>query len=313
MTVLDIIFCGSGSFGTPTLTALVDAGHRVVNVITQPDKPAGRGNKLTPTPIALQAESLGLTTQRTNSIDSLLLPPADVMVVIAFGQKIGPAAVNHARLGAVNLHASRLPKYRGAAPIHWAIINGDASTGNSIIRLADRMDAGAILNQTQIFIGDTDTTGDLHDKLASDGTALMLYTLKHLADGSVVETQQDESSATAAPKLSRESAAIDFESQASVVARRINGLSPWPGCRVQLVGSDGLPQLRLTLLRARPVQGIAQLPPGTIDERGYIVTGGGGAVQLIDVQPDGKRSMPFDAFRLGYRWLSGQTVASANA
>lgn len=308
MPSLDIIFIGSGGFGSPTLSALVSAGHRVVQILTQPDKPAGRGKKLTPTPIALLAEQLGQSAIRTDNINALSLPPADVMVVIAFGQKIAPLAVNHARLGAVNLHASLLPKYRGAAPIHWAIINGDEVTGNSIIRLADKMDAGAVLAQSQMPIGPTDTTADLHDRLANDGSALMLRTLNQLADGTAIETAQDPANVTIAPKLSRESAVLDFTMPAAMVARRINGLSPWPGCRVRTIYADGSAGGSLTLLRARAVAGHTSLAPGILDEQGNIATGDG-SIALFEVQPDNKRRMPFDDFRRGNRWDAGTTLS----
>src|SRR5262245_36885982 len=145
MTPLRIIFAGSGEFGLPTLRALRDAGHEIVRVLTQPDRPAGRGRTVTPTPIAQAATEMGLDVIRTPDINDESLPPADVMVVIAFGQKIADDQVRHPRLGSVNLHASRLPRYRGAAPINWAILGGEATTGNSVIRLAQRMDAGAVL------------------------------------------------------------------------------------------------------------------------------------------------------------------------
>src|SRR5206468_3864198 len=138
------------------------------------------------------------------------LPAADVMVVIAFGQKIGPKAVNHPRLGSINLHASVLPRLRGAAPINWAILRGDAYAGNSIIRLAPRMDAGAILAQSRLEIGELETAGELHDRLAEDGAGLVIRTLEELANGVAAEREQDESLATIAPKLSREAARLDF-------------------------------------------------------------------------------------------------------
>src|SRR4051812_10773947 len=149
-----IIFAGSGEFGAPTLRALIDAGHDVVQVITQPDRPAGRGRALTPTPIAELASSRNLPLLKTPDINQEALPSADVMIVIAFGQKIGESIVQHPRLGSMNLHASLLPNYRGAAPINWAIIRGESSTGNSVIRLAPRMDAGAILGQSSTKIGE---------------------------------------------------------------------------------------------------------------------------------------------------------------
>src|SRR3954470_20693861 len=154
---LKLIFAGAGEFGLPTLRALLDAGHEIVQVVSQPDRPAGRGRKLTPTPIAQFALERGLPLLRTANINAEPLPAADVMVVIAFGQKIAENVVHHARLGSLNLHASRLPKFRGAAPINAAILAGETVTGNSVIRLAQKMDAGAILGQSMLEIGELET------------------------------------------------------------------------------------------------------------------------------------------------------------
>src|SRR5687768_14475637 len=232
MSPLKLIFAGSGEFGLPTLRALLDAGHEIVQVISQPDRPAGRGRVLTPTPIASFAAAANLPVLKTSNINAETLPPADAMVVIAFGQKIGEAAVHHPRLGSVNLHASILPKYRGAAPINWAIIRGERVAGNSVIRLAPKMDAGAVLDQSSLDIGELETAGELHDRLAADGAPLVLKVLSQLADGTAVETPQDESLATIAPKLSRESAKLDFSRPAADIANQIRGMYPWPGCRV---------------------------------------------------------------------------------
>jgi methionyl-tRNA formyltransferase len=208
----------------------------------------------------------------------------------------------------VNLHASILPKYRGAAPIHWAILRGETVTGNSIIRLANRMDAGAILGQSQVTIGEVETTGELHDRLAEDGAPLMLRVLTELAEGRATETPQDESKATLAPKLSRETARIDWSQPAEVVARQIRGLSPWPGCRVRLRQATGEEVARLTLLRARAVDVPGSARPGQIDANALVTTGAGGAVEILDVQPEGKRPMTLAEFRNGRPWAAGMSI-----
>jgi len=304
MQKLKVIFAGAGEFGRPTLAAVADAGHHLVQVVSQPDRPAGRGRKLTPTPIAQFALDRGLPLITTDNINALSLPAADVMVVIAFGQKISPAVVNHARLGSVNLHSSRLPRFRGAAPINWAILAGDKITGNSIIRLAEKMDAGAILAQSELTIGESETAGELHDRLSQDGVPLMLNTLQALADGTAIETPQDHSLATMAPKLSRESAVIDWTQTPFQIARKINGLSPWPGCRVRLVNPDGAEIAKLTLLRAKPLNasrpGSGRIVSQTVD----------GQVEILDVQPEGKRPMTLAAYRNGYPWGDGYRLES---
>jgi methionyl-tRNA formyltransferase len=305
MTPLRIIFAGAGEFGIPTLKALRIAGHEIVSVITQPDRPAGRGRSLTPTPIAAAALAEGLDVLRTADINKETLPSADAMVVIAFGQKIAELQVHHARLGSINLHSSRLPRHRGAAPINWAILSGDTTTGNSVIRLAPRMDAGAILGQTELVIGKLETAGELHDRLSLDGAPLVLRVLEDLATGHAIETSQDESQATVASKLSRELAVIDWTRPAAEVAQRIRGLSPWPGCRVSVRDAEGTTVSTLRLIRACPAESEgSRWKPGEIMANGFVQTGEGG-VEIVEVQPDGRKSMPLADFRRGHRWEPG--------
>jgi methionyl-tRNA formyltransferase len=329
---LTILFAGSGEFGVPTLRAIVAAGHRVPLVVTQPDKPAGRGAKLTPTPVAVAAETLGLPVLKTAAINKESLPAADLLVVIAFGQKIGPHVIAAPRLGAVNLHASRLPRYRGAAPINWAILAGETVAGNSVIRLADKMDAGAVLAMSAVPIGELETAGELHDRLSEDGVGLTLGVVADLAAGRAVETEQDHAAATLAPKLSRESAKLDFAKPAVEVARQIRGLSPWPGCRVRVLSAAGEPVDAIRLVRARAVAGTAGMvaagttsldaaaeassrpaattapPPGTILPDGTVAAGDFGAVEMVEVQPDGKRPMKLADYRRGHEWAAGMRL-----
>lgn len=302
MSNLKLIFAGSGEFGLPTLRALKDAGHEIVQVYSQPDRPSGRGRKLTPTPISQFALEQGLAITRTGNINAEPLPQADLLIVIAFGQKIADAVVHHCRLGSVNLHASILPKYRGAAPINAAIMAGETLAGNSIIRLAQKMDAGDVLAQSKIEIGELETAGELHDRLALDGAPLMLKTINQLADGTAVETPQDHSQATLAPKLSRETTRIDWNLSANQIARTLRGLYPWPACRFRLLDSSGAEINRLTLFRTRPAPSSSSAgTPGTISSDFSIHTGHG-SLSVIELQPEGKRPMPLDAFRNGHRW-----------
>ncbi|HET6250281.1 MAG TPA: methionyl-tRNA formyltransferase [Tepidisphaeraceae bacterium] len=302
---MKIIFTGSGKFGAPTLRALIGSGHDIVQVVSQPDRPAGRGRGLTPTPISQIALDAKLPLLRTDNINDQVLGPADVMVVIAFGQKVAEAVVNHPRLGSINLHASRLPKYRGAAPINWAIIDGEPVTGNSVIRLAQKMDAGAILGQSEIAIGATETAGELHDRLAVDGVALTLKVLADLESGTVIETPQDHAKATVAPKLSRASAKLDFTQTAAELSRRIRGLYPWPGCRVKMVDAAGgeITKLRLVRAVAGPTEG-PRWETGEIMIDGKIQTGDGG-VEILELQPDGRNVMSMQDYRRGHKWPPG--------
>ena len=300
---LKIIFAGSGEFGLPTLRALVDAGHDIVQVFSQPDRPAGRGRTVTPTPISALANSFNLPLVKTANINTEPLPPADVMVVIAFGQKIAPHVVDHPRLGSVNLHASILPKYRGAAPINWAIIRGESVTGNSVIRLAAKMDAGAILGQSSIEIGQLETAGEVHDRLSADGAPLVLRVLNDLAAGRATETRQDESQATLAPKMSRESSKIDWTRPAREIANQIRGMYPWPGCRVRLIDRDRKETARITLVRARATSS---------DPAGDAITSDRhiGPLEILELQPEGRRPMSLDAFRNGHRFEAGMRIES---
>jgi methionyl-tRNA formyltransferase len=292
----------------PTLAALLAAGHRVLQVYSQPDRPAGRGRQLSPTPVARFAIDHNLPLTRTANLNAEPLLPADVLVVIAFGQKISRPIADAPRFGSINLHASRLPSYRGAAPINWAILNGDSVTGNSIIRLADRMDAGHVLAQSQLAIGDSDTAGDLHDRLAADGPPLMLQVLHDLALARATELAQDESLATTAPKLSRQSATIDWTHSARQVARRINGLSPWPGCRVKLLNAQDHQINTLTLLRAIPTPSQPSAP-GRLLPDGTIATGDG-VVTILQVQPANRTPMSLPDYRRGNPWEPGMRIES---
>ena len=310
MNTLPLIFAGSGEFGLPTLKHLIASErYDVVHVFTQPDRPSGRGLKLTPTAIARLALEQNLPLTRTANINNQTLPPADVMVVIAFGQKVAPHVVDHPRLGSINLHASLLPKYRGAAPINWAIISGETVTGNSVIRLANRMDAGAVLGQSRLEIGEVETAGEVHDRLARHGAELVPRVLDQLAAGTAVETPQDESLATLAPKLSRAHATIDWTRPGAAVANQVRGTYPWPACHVRLL-DGGREVARATLVRARVASAPTQsVQPGVILTSGA-VGAGDGAVEIVELQPEGKRPMPLAAYRHGHRWEAGMRLES---
>ncbi|HEX3357490.1 MAG TPA: methionyl-tRNA formyltransferase [Tepidisphaeraceae bacterium] len=304
---LKIIFAGSGEFGLPTLRALRAANHEILQIFTQPDRPAGRGRKLTPTPIGQYALNEKLPLIPTQNINAEKLPAADVMVVIAFGQKIADPVVHHPKFGSINLHASLLPKYRGAAPINAAILAGETIAGNSIIRLAKKMDAGEILAQSKLEIGELETAGELHDRLAIDGAPLMLSVLDSLAASVAKEQPQNESLATLAPKMSRDTTRLDWNLPAKELAQKIRGLYPWPGCRVRLL--DGQTELaRITLVRARAIQSSSQ-NPGSIDSNLAIATQTG-SLEIIELQPEGKRPMPLAAYRNGHRWEPGLRIES---
>jgi methionyl-tRNA formyltransferase len=308
---LRILFAGSGAFGVPTLERLVARGANLVRVYTQPDKPAGRGHVLTPTPVGAWSLAHGVDLVRTDDINREPLPQADLLVVIAFGQKLAPQVVDHARLGAINLHASRLPKYRGAAPINWAVINGDATTGNSVIRLAQKMDAGAVLAMSELPIGELDTAGEIHDRLSLDGADLAERVGQQLADGSARPIEQDHTLASKAPKLSRESATIDWAHDARAIANQIRGMHPWPGCRVRIVDATGTPVDRVTLVRARASSEAIAAEPGTIDPMRGLTACGSSALDIVEIHPDGKRPLLFRDYLRGRRVQTGLRFETA--
>jgi methionyl-tRNA formyltransferase len=305
---LRILFAGSGEFGVPSLARLIDHGAAVARVYTQPDKPAGRGHKLTPTPVGQFALSRGLDLVRTDDINAEPLPPADLMVVIAFGQKLAPHVVDHARLGAINLHASRLPAYRGAAPINWAVIRGESETGNSVIRLAQRMDAGAVLAMSRLGIGPLETAGEVHDRLSLDGANLVERVALELMQGSARPIEQDHTHATKAPKLSRDASRIDWNQPGWVIAHQIRGMYPWPGCRVKLL--DGTTEIdRVTLVRARQGPGEWPTENGTIRPDG-LIEATAASVEIVELQPEGKKPMTLIDYRNGHRWDAGMRIQS---
>lgn len=303
---MKLAFAGAGAFGVPTLHRLVASGAEIVRVYTQPDKPAGRGKKLTPTPIAEAAEKLGLTVVRTADLNAEELPDVDALVVIAFGQKIAAHITEKPKFGAINLHASLLPKYRGAAPIHAALLAGETVVGNSIIRLAEKMDAGAVLGTNELAVHPTETTGELHDRLAESGAPLIERVLEELRAGDAIEVPQDHRHATLARKLNRETTRIDFGRPAARIADQIRGLYPWPGCRVRLL--DGNAEIaKLTLVRAKVATSLGT--PGTVLADGTVACGDG-SLDILELQPEGKRPMTLAAFRNGRPWTAGLRLES---
>ena len=314
---LNIVFFGSGAFGLPTLRALHDH-HNLLAVVSQPDRPAGRGKTLTPTPISAWAQEHLRTTQLVrpdnvntpHMVDELQRLPVgpDAMrqgafVVIAFGQKIGPELLEHRF--AINLHASLLPRWRGAAPINHAILAGDTDTGNSVITLAQRMDAGLILGQSRRTIERgswPDTAGELHDALANDGPDLVLHVLNQFATDDLRAIKQDESLVTKAGKLHRALGQLDLAQPAARIANAINGLSPWPGVTAR-IGPHTLRLLRVA------VEGAGDpLPPGAEPTLGAILDhasgtircGNGSSMRLLEVQPAGRKAMTWRDFANGF-------------
>ena len=309
---MNIIFLGSGAFGIPSLNALALSHHKILHILSQPDRPAGRGKHLTPTPVSQWALDRNIPLTRTDNANApeilqLLrdLKP-DALVVIAFGQKLSNdlLAIAHEWGGhiPINLHSSLLPKYRGAAPINWAVINNDPTAGVCVIEVTPTMDAGDILASASTPIGPAETAGELHDRLADLGSPLLPKVLDDLANNTVTRTIQDKSQITKAPKLSRETAWIDFTQPAPLVSARIRGLSPWPGVKVEISDTHGSKKVTATLLKCRATPDTHSHPPtdcGLLRPDRTIACGTG-SIEILSLQPENKKPMDLHSFANGF-------------
>jgi methionyl-tRNA formyltransferase len=302
-----IVFLGTSDFGAPALRALVAAGHTLVAAISQPDRPAGRGRKLRPTPIHALADELRIRHLQTDDVNTLNLADAlggaEIGVVAAFGQKISNAILDALPRGCVNIHGSLLPRYRGAAPFQRAIINGDEVTGVTTFQLDEDWDAGPIWGQRELRIGETETASELHDRLARLGAELIVDTLAEIHCDDREPEAQDASQATWAPRLSRQDSQIDWSQPAFNIVRRINGLWSWPGATCMFPTSNGRTE-RLQLARAQVAETTGE--PTTAFPAGAFlpdqtVQAAHGRVRLLEVKPAGGKLMPFEAFARGRR------------
>jgi methionyl-tRNA formyltransferase len=309
---MNIVYLGSGPFGIECLNALNGSSHSLQLVVTQPPNPAGRGRKPSPTPVAIWSNANSIPfieTDNTNApamIEKIAGYKSDLIVVIAFGQKIGNELINLPSKSAINVHASLLPKYRGAAPINWAIINGETETGISIITLAQKMDTGCILGQSKTNIAPDETAGSLHDKLAKIAAPLLLKTIDQIADGSVVHTEQDHTKATLAPKLKKSDGFIDFNESAGSLEKKIRGFWPWPGASAEYLSNKSGKSVRVTIASAKVVETMSTtgLSAGTLDEN-LNVTCGNDALKIMQIKPAGSPLMDFKDFINGRQTQPG--------
>lgn len=298
---LNIVFMGTPGFAVPTLEALHGSPHRVVQVVTQPDRPRGRGRKPTPPPVKAAALEMGLpvvqpeTMRDSGFLQAVRALAPDLLVVVAFGQILKPALLEIPRLGAVNIHASLLPKYRGPAPIQWAVINGERETGVTTMFMDAGLDTGDMLLTRREPISQEDTAGSLHDRLAVSGAALLLETLDRLERLEPVPQKNDESSY--APLLAKADGHIAWERPAEAIDWRIRGVSPWPGA------FTFINERRVKLLKALPLAEPANAPPGTV-EPGFPdelrVATGDGVLSLLELQGESGRRLPVADFLRGF-------------
>jgi methionyl-tRNA formyltransferase len=313
---MKLVFCGTPSFAVPTLKLALRAGYEVPLVVTQPDRPVGREQRLTASAIKTAAMEAGIRILqpekiKTNADLRLELEgiQPDAVLVVAYGRIIPPWMLGLPRLGCLNLHASLLPKYRGAAPIQWAVANGEPATGATTMQLDEGLDTGDILLQREMAIAPSMTASDLFPLLSEMGADLMMETLRQLDAGAITPRKQDESKASAAPILTREDGRMDFALPAMTLYNRWRGFQPWPGAWTTLHGK----KLAVHRLLPTEVRGARMRPPGELlIEQGTIFAacGDGSWLELVEVQPEGKRRMTAGDFLRGHPLETGARLAS---
>lgn len=307
-----ILFWGTPDFGLPSLEALRTAGHDLVGVVTNPDRPAGRGRKLRASPVKRWAERAGVSvlqpeTPRGDEFEAAVrrLDP-ELSVVAAYGRILRDEILALPPLGSINVHASLLPHLRGAAPVNWAIIRGDEESGVTFMRMVRELDAGPMLARASVPIGPQTTAGELYERLSRLGGETLVPVVEDLARGAAVETPQDEALATYAPKLDRDTARLDWSLPAAEVGRWMRGCDPWPGAWSRL------DELTIQCFRpsVEPLDDEAE--PGTVLEAdprdGLLVAAGSGAVRVGEVRPAGSRRMEAAAWIRGHGRLDGERL-----
>ncbi len=306
---MKVLFYGTPAFAVPTLDALIGS-HQVVAVVTQPDRPAGRGQHVTPSPVKARATEASLPILQPRRLrDPEWLEPiraleADVAVVVAYGQILPRDILRAPARGSINVHASLLPRYRGAAPIGWAVIRGETETGITTFQMDEGMDTGAILLQAAIPIGPGETAGELSERLALLGRRTLVETLDRL--DALVPTPQLAEAATVAPRLKKSDGEIDWSEPARVLVNRVHGCNPWPGATTLV------PTGRLTIWRARiGASHGAPAPPGTLvgSPSGLLVAAGDGTVEPVDVQLQSRRAVSWPEYLRGARLGAGDRLA----
>lgn len=317
---MKIIFAGTPEFAVPALAALIDAGHEIVMVLTQPDRPAGRGMKLKASPVKVLAEQHGLHVFQPESLKPADVQfhikevNADVMIVAAYGLIIPTVVLHMPKLGCYNIHASLLPRWRGAAPIHRSILVGDAETGVTIMEVVPALDAGAMVSKGSVPITETDTTQRLHDVLAQMGAELMVDAMRILeTDGSLASTPQDEALVTYAHKLEKSEAAIDWHKSAREISRQVRAFNPFPVAQSYLRGEV----CRIWMATAEDVDAASIYARQTakagevVDVHdGVLVACGEGLLRITELQAPGGKRLSAQAFVQGHNLKAGDVFTS---
>lgn len=289
---MKIVFAGTPDFAVPTLQALLDSPHQVCAVYTQPDRPAGRGRKLTPSPVKQLALTANIPVyqpenfKHADDIAALAALDADLLVVVAYGLILPQAVLDIPKLGSINVHGSLLPRWRGAAPIHRAVMAGDTKTGITIMKVVKKLDAGDMLYKAECPINADSTSSDLHDQLAIMGAQGLIEVVSQIAQGTVNAEPQDEALVTYAHKLDKNEAVLDWEKSAVELDRQVRGLNAWPVAQTLFNGQV------LRIWRSTVLDGDSGLPPGTVSCAAHEldISTGNGSLRLLEVQlPGGKR------------------------
>jgi len=311
---MKIVFCGTPEFAVPTLEAVVAAGHDVRLVVTQPDRASGRGLAVSEPPVKRTALALGLPVTQPEKIknntefqEQLAVIAPEVILVVAYGRIIPQWMLDMPVHGNLNLHASLLPKYRGAAPIQWAVANGERITGNTTMRIDAGLDTGDILLQSEVPIGPAQTAEELFPILAKDGAALMVETLRRLNAGMTHARRQDDASATLAPILKREDGRIDFAHDAQTIFNRWRGFQPWPGAFTSFRGKKFIVHAMQVVTA---VKGLAAGEMLVRERALYVGCANGTALRLDEVQMEGKKRMPVGEFLRGYKIETGERLGA---
>ena len=308
-----LIFLGTPGFAVPTLEAIVQAGHEVAAVLTQPDRPRGRGQNAAASPVKQAALGLGLTVyqpervRRPEAVEYLRGVGCDAMVVVGYGQIIPQVVIDLAPLGIINVHASLLPKYRGAGPIQWAIVRGETRTGVTTMRIDAGLDTGDMLLKAETEIGPEENALELGRRLAAMGADLLVETLEGLLGGRIVPEKQDDTQATLAPLLKKEDGAIDWTQPAQAIHNRVRGLQPWPGAQTSLRGAP----LHVWKTRCGK-SGQGGKPPGRfLSLKPLVVACGDGVLELLEVQLEGRKRISAADFANGQRLTDNDILGEA--
>lgn len=302
---------GTPDFAVDTLDAIVKDGHEVLLVVTQPDKAKGRGKKLQFTPVKEKALEYNLPVAQPEKVreeafvDELEQLAPDVIVVVAFGQFLSERILNIPKYGCINVHASLLPAYRGAAPIQWAVIDGLEESGVTTMYMEKGIDTGDIILQSRLSLAENETGGSLFDRLAKEGASLLIQTLKELEAGTATRTKQDDSQSSYAKMLTKDMGNLDFTQDAVVLERLIRGLNPWPSAFTRL-GDKTLKVYEAKVLTKEEADALNSdvTVPGSIiavDKKSFTVRCGNGALSIMNLQLEGKKRMDTSAFLLGYK------------